>query len=436
MQLGEPRRASSLRGRLTQAVCVVLAAQAGAAGASSAADVTGTASGSGTGDEAPKWQFDAAGLVYGEAGRAKVVEPNARITRLFANGARLSGTLGLDLVTGASPTGGIASTEIHTTTSASGRVKTDAVGIVPTNQFQDHRGSLDLEWTQPYTRWLTTSFGSHVSREKDYRSLGGSGKVSFSLMRGLLTFNVGGGYDSDEVEPTGGVRVPLSDGTLLEDGAVRAKHSRTALIGLSRVLSRRWMVGVDVTRMEEDGYLTEPYKVVSVVDPETGDPVSELTESRPSTRLRHDLLASSVYHFDTDILYASQRFYWDDWGIVSTTTDLKYRKDLYDDRYIEPHIRFYAQSKADFFHYSLVQNEDLPRYASADGRLGTLRTATLGATYGFRLPDRPGEWAVRAEYMSQWGSGHPTDAIGNQQNVDLAPPVSIGSVVVAYSLRF
>ena len=436
MQLGEGRRSPSLRGRLTQAVCAVLAAQAGVVGASAAAGVADPATTSGAGDDVPNWQFDAAGLVYGEAGRAKVVEPNARITRLFGNGARIGATLGLDLVTGASPTGGIASTEIHTTTSASGRVKTDAVGIVPTNQFQDHRASFDLEWTQPYTRWLTTSFGSHVSREKDYRSLGGTGKVSFAFMRGLLTLNLGGGYDSDEVEPTGGFRVPLSDGTVLEEGTVRAKHSKTALLGVSRVLSRRWLVGLDFTRMAEDGYLTEPYKVLSVVDPETGDPVGELTESRPSTRLRYDVLASSVYHFDTDILYASERFYWDDWGIVSTTTDLKYRHDLYDDRYIEPHIRFYAQSKADFFHYSLVQGEELPAFASADGRLGSLRTVSLGATYGFHLPDRPGEWAVRAEYMSQWGDGHPSDAIGNQQNVDLAPPVSIGSVVVAYSLRF
>ena len=61
---------------------------------------------------------------------------------------------------------------------------------------------------------------------------------------------------------------------------------------------------------------------------------------------------------------------------------------------------------------------------------------TLGATYGFRIPGRPGEWTVRAEYIGQLGQGHPADAVGVQRQYDLAPRVDVGSVVLGYSVGF
>ena len=421
MQLDQPGRSSSLRGKLSAAACLLLAAHAGAASAEPANI---------------KWQFDGAGLAYGEQGRAYVVEPTARITRLFAGGQTLSATLGIDVVTGASPTGALASTEIHTTTTPSGNIRSEQAGAIPTDQFQDIRTSLDLQWTRPYGDRLTTTVGSHFSREKDYRSLGGSGKLSISFMNGLTTLNLGGSYDGDAVTPSGGRRAPFTDGTVITGTGANPKRAVTGLVGLSRVLSRRLMMAVDISHTRENGYLTEPYKVLSVVDAQSGSPVGQLTEHRPDTRGRSDVLVSSVYHGQTDILYLSGRYYWDDWGVNSRTLDFKYRHALERQRYVEPHVRYYFQSRANFFRYSLVDGDPLPEYASADYRLGSLHTITLGGTYGFRIPNSPGEWAVRAEFLQQWGEGHPPEAIGNQRKVDLSPPLSIGSVVVLYSVRF
>ncbi len=383
-----------------------------------------------------KWQFDGSGLLYGENGRTDVVEPIARITRLFPSGQSLSATLGIDVVTGASPTGAIASTQIQTRTTPSGNVRTEQAGMIPTNTFRDTRASLDLEWTRPYGGWLSTTFGSHFSKEKDYQSLGGNGKVSLSLMRGLTTLSVGGSANSDEVTPSGGTRAPFTDGTTIIGTGANAKRSTTGVLGVSRVLTRRWMVGVDLSHTRERGYLTEPYKILSLVDAVSGDQMGQTTEKRPSARRRTSVLANSVYHLQKDILYTSDRYYWDDWGIRSNTADVRYRHELENHRYVEPHVRYYFQSRANFFRYALVDGTPFPDYASADYRLGALRTFTVGGTYGFQIPNAPGEWAVRAEYMRQWGDGHPQEAIGHERNVDLAPPLSIGSVVVAYSVQF
>ena len=102
--------------------------------------------------------------------------------------------------------------------------------------------------------------------------------------------------------------------------------------------------------------------------------------------------------------------------------------------WLQPHLRLYAQRRADFYTTSFSQDQSLPQFASSDQRLGNLRSATLGATYGFRLPDFRGEFTVRAEYMVQWGDGHPTDAIGVQRQMNLYPPESVGSLLVGYSL--
>ncbi len=420
MQLNSGNRPPSLRGRLSAAACLLLASGAPAAARAAA----------------PKWQFEGTGLLYREQNRVSVVEPTARITRLFPDGQTLSATLGIDAVTGASPTGAIPSNTVQTTTTPSGRVHTSEVGLVPTNRFSDARLVLDLGWTKPFGNRITTSLGTHVSQEKDYRSFGADGRASVAFMDRLSTLTVGGSYDRDSVFPRGGTREPFTDGTVIMSTSANPKRVATGLVGLSRVLTRRWMLGLDVSRTHESGYLTEPYKVLSVVDSLSGDPVGQLTERRPETRNRGDVMLSSVYHFRTDVLYASDRWYWDDWGIRSNTVDIKYRHELEMHRSVEPHVRYYIQTRANFFRYSLLNDEPVPAFASADYRLGKLQSLTLGGTYRFTVPGRPGRWSVRAEYIRRWGDGFPPAAVGNERSLNLAPPVNVGSVVVGYTLEF
>jgi len=175
---------------------------------------------------------------------------------------------------------------------------------------------------------------------------------------------------------------------------------------------------------------------LSVLDGITGYPVSELREKRPELRTRSSVMGSTVYHLTDDILYANYRYYWDDWGVRSHTLDLKYRHDLPSQSYLQPHLRLYAQTQADFFKYFLIDGAPLPEFASSDQRMGPLRTVTIGATFGFHIPNTPGEWGVRPEYIRQWGDGHPSDAPGVQQSIDLFPAVDIGSLLVTYSVGF
>jgi hypothetical protein len=86
---------------------------------------------------------------------------------------------------------------------------------------------------------------------------------------------------------------------------------------------------------------------------------------------------------DGKVLDLSYRYMTDDWEIDSHTVDLRFRWPLGDRSYVEPHIRYYSQSEAEFYRSSLIDGEALPEYASADYRLGNFDAVTVGAKYGW-----------------------------------------------------
>lgn len=421
LQLGAGRPCSPLRDKLSKAALAVTLLNLPAAVHA---------------DNKPTTQMDITTLMYDEASRAQVVEPLVNVTRLYSDGQSLSAQFGLDVITGASPSGALPSGSGQTTTTPSGRIENIPAGEIPTTKFNDQRFGFDGNWNKPWNHYFTTNLGGHFSHERDYESLGINGKVSFELMHRLLTVDLGGGLNHDDVFPHGGTPIGLSDGTVLFDRK-NPKDVYNYVFGISRVITRRWMLGFDASRTHESGYLTEPYKVISLVDPLTGIPDENLTDKRPTLRDRTSLLFSSVYHFKTDVLYVSYRHYWDTWNLKSNTYDVKYRHDLNQNIYLEPHVRYYKQTPASFYTIGLISGEPLPDFATADYRLGPLKTMTLGTVVGLsRIADTKGEWTIRAEYIRQTGDSFPADAIGVQQKFNLFPAINTVAVVVGYSFGF
>jgi hypothetical protein len=301
---------------------------------------------------------------------------------------------------------------------------------------------------------FSTTLGGHYSRETDYQSLGGTATFSLDLDHRLLTFTAGGGYNSDSVFPQGGAPVgmspvgpprssslaPADEGEGGEDGGgdfpPEAKQVASFMMGLSRVLTRRWLVGVNLSRTAEEGYLNEPYKVVSLVDPSTGQPTGQVHENRPATRQRTSGTASSVYHLNRDVFYLTYRTYEDDWGIRSHTVDVRLRHEFGATSFLQPHLRGYTQTRAEFFRLGLDQSSSLPAYASSDSRLGELHTITAGATYGFATAVYPGEFTLRFEFIHQWGENAGAQAPGVQYSTDLDPPLDMATVHLGYTRRF
>jgi len=402
-------------------------------------------------DQDAKTQVDASVLYYDEKARTRVLEPNVKVTRLFGAKALLFGHFGYDAITGASPTGAVPSGGVQTVTTPSGNTVTSANGQVPTQGFSDRRWIGEAGGTLPLAGGLALSAAGHVSRERDYRSNGGTATLAWETMQKLTTFTAGAGVNQDQVMPIGGTPVGLTSGQFTGVGT-NDKKVTSVLFGVSRIVTRRWMLAANASEDKERGYLTEPYKVLSVVDPQSGLPTGEqLKEKRPDTRDRKDVLLSSVYHLPRDVAYASYRYYWDDWGLRSSTFDLKYRLNLSDHAYLQPHVRYYTQNAASFYRAELVQGEPLPDFASSDERLGQLRTTTYGLTWGLPVHSGPGQIFVRGEVLNQKGpSSHHADdgAVPQESKLPsttvtvgpvtslVRPPLHIGTVLIGYSTSF
>jgi hypothetical protein len=224
-------------------------------------------------------------------------------------------------------------------------------------------------------------------------------------------------------------------------GGGESKNVLDALVGVTQVLSRRALLEVAYSYSKSDGYLNDPYKLLSVLDPLTGRPASGTGvpglyrfELRPDARTRQSAFTELRYAFDRDSLALNYRFMHDDWGITSHTVEGRYRLSFGNGRYLEPHLRYYRQSEADFYRPYLLSGEALPDFASADYRLAKLSAYTAGAKYGWRTS--LGDFSARLEYYHQSTSTRPGEAFGALTGLDLHPPLKAIIFQIGYQFGF
>jgi hypothetical protein len=402
--------------------------------------------------EAPTWEVDTSLLYYGEdAGRVSDGSLMTSIRRVLDENRSFSLNLTVDALTGATPNGAVPANSVQTFTAPSGgqdyRI---AAGDPPLDpNFKDARVAASANWQQTLGESMRWNAGFSGSDEMDYLHLGLDGRLERDFNRRNTTVFVGAAYGRDEVSPIGGAPVGFSPmlrsvgGGEDEDegGGGETKDVIDALVGVTQILSRRSLVEVAFSYGKSDGYLTDPYKLLSVVDPVTGAPVPGpvgsglnlyLHEQRPDTRTKQSVFAEFRYAFDRDSLAVSYRLMDDDWGVTSQTAEARYRWNISENNYLEPHIRYYKQSAADFYRTVLFAGAPLPQFASADYRLADNETYTAGFKFGHRT--ERGEFSVRLEYYHQTAKPSPGSAVGDLANFDLVPPLS--AVIAQFGYKF
>ena len=373
--------------------------------------------------ESLPWQLDTALLYYGEQdGRVQDASLNALARKEFADEHFLNLKVAFDSLTGASPSGASRSASPQTFTTPSGNSSyVIAPGELPQDDtFLDSRIAINANWQQPWGELSTVDVGVNFSDEYDYTSFGLSGRFARDFNRSNTTLSAGLAFASDDISPVGGAPIPLApmrgEGIHSSKLGSDSKDTTDLLLSVSQVLSRRMIVQFNYSLSDSSGYLNDPYKILSMIDFATGEPVpgfdglnAHLYESRPDSRQKQSLFGKLKYRFDHGTLDFSYRYMTDDWDIESNTADLRYRWDLGSSSYLEPHLRFYSQTAAEFYRTSLVDGDPLPQYASADYRLGDFDGVTIGLKFGRTLANG-NEWSARLESYSTTGNGPNSDA--------------------------
>ena len=396
------------------------------------------ASADSTPDTEKKWQVDSAVLYYKENnGRVQAAEPIVNFRKDYGDERVLNVKLTLDSLTGASPNGATASTQAQTFTSPSGGKKYNAaVNSQPLDsEFKDTRAAIQASWEQPIANDYKASIGGGISNEYDFQSASVNGAISKDINDKNTTLSAGLSLELDNLNPVGGKPKSLSSMSAnIKEGSDN-KTVVDALLGITQVINRKMIMQWNYSLSSSSGYHTDPYKLLSVVDNVTGLPQDYLYENRPDSRTRHSLFWQTKYHLTEDVIDLSYRYMTDDWGIKSHTLDLRYRFELGNDSYLEPNVRFYTQTAADFYHYFLVQGQATPQFASADPRLGQFDATTFGIKYGKAL-SKDSEFSVRVEQYAQTGNSSPSEAIGQLKTQNLFPDLNALVVQFGYSFSF
>ena len=393
------------------------------------------------------WSFDTAVLLYTEADRVSALEAMISANKEFDDEHFLTLKLTIDTLTGASASGAVEQPQVQTFTRPSGNGQYQiAAGTTPLDDtFHDTRVQLNGQWTQPIGKDLAASIGAHLSKEFDYLSLGLNVNVSYDFNLKNTTASAGFSHFKDTFSPIGEIPKPFAsmlignsddptwdnefaDTRLIDEDD---KSTTDILLGLTQVINRRMITQFNYSYSMVDGYLTDPFKVLSVLNNQ-GISQDFVYESRPSERTKHSLFAQSKYHFESTILDVSYRYMWDDWQIKSHTVDTRWRFNLQGSHYIEPHIRFYDQSAAEFYQPFLLHGKTQPAFASADYRIGEMNAYTLGVKYGLGL-NHDEKLAFRLEYYSQQPKNSGFEQPVSLADFDLYEGVDAVILQVSYS---
>jgi len=359
------------------------------------------------------WTVDGSWLAYTESDDRVAVRKSLLDLQRDNDRHAIGVQLVHDTMSGASPTGALASSGDRITyTGASGGegfAAGEQAGDGTRGWFEDTRVQAGVDVKSELDRTLSLNYGAVVSQESDYDSFGGSvGMARLSADR-VTTLEVGIAATFDAIyrsEP-GDTPVPLGDVAEADSLEKGQRSTFDALVGMTRVLNRLTVAQVNAGLGVSTGYHSDPYKVISVVD-ERGEPIGARHDSRPEQRTRATLFGKLVHQLagSKRSVHISYRLYGDDWGVVSNTADLRYRVPLGERLFVEPHLRLYQQGAADFHAASLASDERgdalLPQdgFASADYRLDGVRSTTLGIKLGARLGSRT-DLRLRLERLEQ-----------------------------------
>ncbi|MDE2136258.1 MAG: DUF3570 domain-containing protein [Gammaproteobacteria bacterium] len=452
MQLKRPAR--DLRRWLVAASCGLLSASV--ARAQDGGDASPPA------DDGPATVVDTALAYYHESdGRVRAIEPIVSVHRDYGDERAANVKLTFDSLSGATPNGAVPSRKAQTFATPSGKslnatpqtyttasgnvvVVSAPIYIVGPGQlpmdpnYHDQRLAVNGSYDLPWDRLTRSTFGADLSYEHDFLSASLNASLARDLNDKNTTISAGVNGEFDLVQPIGGSPVPLSDYTLFEKVGNHSKHDLNLVLGATQVMNRHWLTDLSLSADRFSGYLNDPYKIVSLVDP-GGNVTGYLYENRPGTRTRGSVFLENRVATDRTSVSLSLRYMTDSWAIHSQTAQLKLRWWNPDhDRYLEPTARWYRQTAASFFSPWISSTTTTPlSYASADQRLGAFHAIRGGLKYSAKWADDTGpdgsELSVRAEWYRQT-SDNTFVLPGALQGLNVFPGLS--AVLMSFEWRF
>jgi hypothetical protein len=197
--------------------------------------------------------------------------------------------------------------------------------------------------------------------------------------------------------------VKMNSPTFDVDGKAEME-SKSFNVAVTQIITKNMIMTGQYEVITDEGFLRSPYRSVRFFT----DPLNQALEEEkyPNTRSSNSASVRAKYFLPyraaIDTMY---RFYTDTWGVIGHTGELGYVHPWGANWIFEGRVRYYTQTKADFYQ-DIFPRANFANFEARDKELATYNaiTAGIGATYEFKIERFPwlskGSLNLRYDYMT------------------------------------
>ncbi len=235
-------------------------------------------------------------------------------------------------------------------------VSSASIDVVTTaSPYTEEREQMSLG--MDYLRGNTTMSISYTnSEESDFIADSYSFKVSQDMFGDLTTLTLAYSLGNNEI------------GRSDDDTFLRYADAQFYSIGLTQIITRNLIMGLNVETITDEGFLNNPYRSVRYFDPSSPIGYSYEAELYPNTRTSTAVGLRARYYLPwRAALQGDYRFYTDTWGILSHTGAISYTHPWGPFTFTGKY-RFYTQDPADFYQ-DLFSRSEATNFRARDKEL-------------------------------------------------------------------
>jgi hypothetical protein len=156
-------------------------------------------------------------------------------------------------------------------------------------------------------------------------------------------------------------------------------------LGLSQVLTKNALLGLDFEMITDEGFLNNPYRRYRFEDAGAAAGYSYADEVYPETRTSQAMALRGLYYLPYRAsIKAEYRYYSDSWEIDAHTFELAYVHPLNPRWTVEGRYRYYTQTQAEFFK-DIFPFENAEKFMARDKELSSFSDFTLGGGVSYEF---------------------------------------------------
>jgi hypothetical protein len=259
------------------------------------------------------------------------------------------------------------------------QVSNASIDVVTTaSPYKERRTELGVGADYAYRDSLMT-LSATSSSEPDYKAKSVSLDVSQEVFGGMSTVSLGFTRGADDV------------GRKNEGYFDQAKHWKYRL-GLTQILTPRWLASANFEIVSDSGYLASPYRAARVFG-------TFVHENLPRTRSSRAIKFRTVGDIGGgNALRAEYRYFWDNWAIKAHTLEFggsHYFGPLW---LADAYVRYHRQGAA-LFYSDNAQAETT--YITRNRQLSAFNDAAVGAKLSYTVKQVPGQYEIKLNGVAE-----------------------------------